>query len=264
MNILLVGCGKMGGALLRRWNDLSLYDDICVVEPENISVAEVTKVRSAADIPAGFRPDIIVFAVKPQILADVLDGYRKYTDKGAIALSIAAGKPVSLFEEKFGPKAKVVRAIPNTPAAIGQGTTALFANKNLKATDRKSVTPLFEAVGEVFWVKDEELMHLVTALASSGPAYIFLLIEVMAKAGVSIGLEKDMAEKLARQTVIGSAALAEADRSVPAAQLRENVTSPNGTTRAALDVLMAADGGMQELFDRALAAAVRRSVELSK
>lgn len=257
MNILLVGCGKMGGALLARWKDLSLYTNICIVEPES------SPVKTAADIPAAFKADVVVFAVKPQTLPDIIDGYKKYAEGSAIILSIAAGKPISFFEEHLGTSAKIVRAMPNTPAAVGKGITVVCANKNVSMDQKMNAEQLLAAVGEVLWVKDEKLLNPVTALSGSGPAYVFLMMEAMEKAGISLGLDAAMAEKLARQTIIGSAALAEAARNMPASKLRENVTSPGGTTEAALKILMAPNG-MQELFNHALQAATKRAEELSK
>jgi pyrroline-5-carboxylate reductase len=153
--------------------------------------------------------------------------------------------------------------MPNLPASIGRGITVAYANQNVSAAEKETAASLLCAVGEVLWVEQEDLLNPVTALSGSGPAYIFLLIEAMTKAGIHIGLDPVMAEKLARQTVIGSAALAEASPDISAQQLRQNVTSPGGTTQAALEVLMAQPGGIQDIFNRALAAAAKRAEELS-
>lgn len=263
MNILLVGCGKMGSALLLRWRELQLYKDICVVDPGDLAVAGFTHARSFAGLPQDFSPDIIIFAVKPQILPEVIGDYRALAQK-ALVISIAAGKPVSFFEQHLGDAAKIVRTMPNTPAAIGHGITVACANTHVDALDRETASSLLSAVGEVLWVENESLLDPVTALSGSGPAYVFLLIEAMAAAGVKARLDPVMAEKLARQTVIGSALLAQQSAETPASTLRENVTSPNGTTAAALAVLMAKDGGLQDLFDKAIEAATQRARELSK
>lgn len=262
-NVLLVGCGKMGGALLRRWQELNLYKEIYVVEPGPINVLAARQVQDFPHIPPAFKPGVIVFAVKPQVLPDVAGLYKNYAAKGALALSIAAGKPIGFFEKALGKKACVVRAMPNTPAAIGEGITVACANRNVSKAQKTQAALLLGSVGEVLWVENEKLLNPVTALSGSGPAYIFLLIEALTEAGKKIGLEPKMAEKLARQTVIGSAALAKDSAGIPAAKLRENVTSPGGTTAAALDVLMASNG-IQPLFDKALAAATKRAEELSK
>jgi pyrroline-5-carboxylate reductase len=255
LNVLLVGAGKMGGALAQRWNEIHLCRQLVIVEP-------TSPIKSFKDVPAVFEPQVIVFAVKPQTLADTVRDYQGYIDRGALVVSIAAGKPVSFFEKYLGAEAKIIRSMPNLPASIGKGITVAYANRNVSAAEKEWASALLGAVGEVLWVDKESLLNPVTALSGSGPAYVFLLIETMAKAGVHIGLDPVMAEKLARQTVIGSAALAEASPGIPATTLRENVTSPGGTTQAALEVLMAAPG-IQALFDRALAAATKRAEELS-
>jgi pyrroline-5-carboxylate reductase len=262
-NVLLVGCGKMGGALLRRWQKLKLYNDICIVEPTTISVLAAKRVSDFAQIPPAFRPDVVVMAVKPQTLPEILGRYKALTDKGALLLTIAAGRPISYFEQALGRKARVVRAMPNIPASIGEGITVACANRNVTKAQREQATSLLSAVGEMLWVEEEKLLDPVTALSGSGPAYVFLLTEALAKAGQKIGLDAKMAEKLARQTVIGSAALAKASPDQTPSRLRENVTSPGGTTEAALKILMA-DNGIQKLFDKALDAATKRAGELSK
>lgn len=263
MKVLLVGCGKMGGILARRWQAQKLYSDIVIVDPmAAIHLPAAPHVWHMGDIDPAFTPDAVIFAVKPHLLSDIAEHYKSYADKGALILSIAAGKPVPFFEEKLGAKSSIVRAMPNTPASIGQGITVAFANKNVTATQKDNADKLLGSIGEVVWIEDESLLNPATALSGSGPAYLFLLIETLTNAGVKIGLAPDMAEKLARQTVIGSAALVQSDPATPASRLRTDVTSPSGTTQAALDVLMA-KGGIQELFDRALQAATKRAVELS-
>ncbi len=263
MNVLLVGCGKMGGALLVRWKDLALYSAIFVIEPtkENVPVGTLCG-PDASSLPDDFHADIVVFAVKPQSLPDIIHEYKPYVEDGAVFLSIAAGKPISFFEEHLGTDAKVIRAMPNTPAAIGMGITVACSNGNVSPYEKENAEKLLVAVGEMLWVKNEDLLNPVTALSGSGPAYVFLLIEVLAEAGVKAGLDRVMAEKLARKTVIGSAVLA-ASSDLEAATLRKNVTSPGGTTEAALKVLMGKNG-IQGIFDQALAAATTRARELSE
>ena len=243
----------MGGALLQRWQAKSICNQVVIVDPAS------TKIQSFNDIPAGFKPNVIVFAVKPQALAALIGDYKAYA--GALFVSVAAGKPLAFFEKHLGAGAKIIRSMPNTPAAVGKAITVAVANKNVSGADRDQAAKLLSAIGDVVWVEKESLLNPVTALSGSGPAYVFLLIETLTKAGIHIGLEAGMAEKLARQTVIGSAALAEVDTS-PAAQLRQNVTSPGGTTEAALKTLMA-HPGIQELFNNALKAAAKRAEELS-
>ncbi len=264
--LLLVGCGKMGTALLRGWLDHGLLqEEVIVVEPAaapSFGADLGVKVVSAADeIAPDFRCQAAVFAVKPQMMADVLPSYARRIAGETLVISIAAGTRVERFEKAFGQGAAIVRAMPNTPAAIGQGVTALFANKNVTSGQQGLAEALMAAVGTVHWIDDEALMHAITAMSGGGPAYVFLLIETLAQAGIANGLPEDLAWPMARSTVIGSGALAAASDE-PAAILRRNVTSSGGTTEAALEVLMAADG-VQPLFDQALAAATRRSKELA-
>ncbi|MDP2206840.1 MAG: pyrroline-5-carboxylate reductase [Alphaproteobacteria bacterium] len=263
MNLLLVGCGKMGQALLTRWIDLKLCTEIHVIEPAAIDAA-VPHVHTLDDLPDNCKPDVIIFAVKPQVLPDMTAAYKRFAAQGALFISIAAGKPISFFESHLGTDAAIVRAMPNTPAAIGQGMTVACANAFVNDAQKKQAQDLLSAVGDFVWVPQERLLDPVTALSGSGPAYVFLLIEAMAAAGEKIGLDPAMAARLARQTVIGSAALARETPDTSAASLRENVTSPGGTTAAALAVLMRDAGGMQALFDEALAAAAQRAEELSR
>jgi len=263
MNLLLVGCGKMGHALLTRWIERRLCTQIYVIEPAALD-AGVPQVRALGDLPDSYKPDVIVFAVKPQVLPDMTPAYKRFAAQGTLFVSIAAGKPVSFFESHLGTDAAIVRAMPNTPAAIGEGITVACANAAVTDVQKKQVQDLLSAVGDFIWAGEEKLLDPVTALSGSGPAYVFLLIEAMAAAGEKIGLDPAMAARLARQTVIGSAALARESADTPAATLRENVTSPGGTTAAALAVLMRQQDGMQKLFDEALAAASKRAEELSR
>ncbi|MGH7091841.1 MAG: pyrroline-5-carboxylate reductase, partial [Stellaceae bacterium] len=205
-------------------------------------------------------PRAIVFAVKPQSLDEVAPHYRRFAPATPF-LSIAAGKTLAFFTRRLGEKAAVVRAMPNMPAAIGRGIAVACAGPAVVPEARALAQRLLEAVGEVAWVEDEALMDAVTALSGSGPAYVFLLLEALAKAGVAAGLPEALATRLARATVAGSSELAWRSRET-AAQLREAVTSPGGTTRAALDVLTAKDG-LEPLLIKAVAAAARRSRELA-
>ena len=259
--LLLVGCGKMGGAMLDGWLSRGLAAaDVLVAEPvEALRPKKVRGVASSAELKE--TPEIVVLAVKPQTMEAVLPDLRRFADEGAVFLSIAAGKTLKYFASHLGAAAKVVRAMPNTPAAVRQGLTVACAAKGVSAAEKKRCQQLLEAVGQALWVEDEALMDPVTALSGSGPAYVFLLVEAMAAAGAKLGLSADMAMQLARATVAGSGELLK-QSSEPAQQLRVNVTSPGGTTAEALKVLMAADG-IQPVFDKALAAASRRSRELA-
>ena len=261
--LLLVGCGKMGGALLDGWLAQGIAAaDIVVVEPNGVAPSGnpgLIWVNEYAAIPAGFAPDIVVLAVKPQLMNQVAAPYRSFAAR-ACYLSIAAGKTLAGFAGLFG-DAAIVRAMPNTPAAVGRGITVLCANGRVSAAQRAVCGTLMAAVGEVAWVEDESLMDAVTAVSGSGPAYVFWLIETLARAGEAAGLSAAMAQQLARATVAGSGELARLSSDSPA-QLRQNVTSPNGTTEAALKVLMAPDG-LEPLMRRAVEAATRRSRELA-
>jgi len=264
--LLLVGAGKMGMALLDGWLENGLSkDDVLVVEPSEagrdaLAAKGISAIQSPDErlLEKPFRA--LILAVKPQMMADVLPAYRTVIDQGALLLSIAAGTSIERFEAVFGGNAAVIRVMPNTPAAIGQGVSAVVANA--KASDEQGALAeaLMLAVGEVHWLDDEEQMHGVTAMSGGGPAYVFLLIETLAKAGIKSGLPEKLAWPMARATVIGSGALAAASEE-EAAILRKNVTSPGGTTQAALGVLMAEDG-VQPMFDRAIAAGAQRSRDL--
>jgi len=202
-----------------------------------------------------------MLATKPQIMDNICAGLKDHLHKDTLILSIAAGKSIAYFEGYFGNDHPIIRTMPNTPAAIGKGITVACPNAAVSAAQKKNAETLLKAGGLVDWLEDENLLNAVTALSGSGPAYIFHLIETLAKTGEQIGLSRDLAEKLARQTVIGSAALAEDDEGTPASQLRKNVTSPGGTTQAALEILM--DGRLEEIYKEALNAAKTRGEELS-
>ena len=254
----------MGGALLDGFLNRGMNPaDIVVVTPHPDLGAnfETLFIDNPDAIPADFIPDAVLLAVKPQMMDEVAPLYRKYADK-AVYLSVAAGKPIHYFQKIFGDDAAVVRAMPNTPASIQQGVTGMVASSTASFAQKNACQKLMEAVGEVVWVDDESLIDALGALSGSGPAYVFLLVEVLAAAGVDSGLPVDLAMKLARATVIGSAALLD-QSGEDAAQLRANVTSPKGTTLAALTVLMNDENGLKPLFTKALAAAIHRSRELA-
>jgi pyrroline-5-carboxylate reductase len=264
-SILLVGCGKMGGALLSGWRANGAADSFVIVEPNKQSIpniggnSNITFVQDFAGIPSTFLPDAIVMAVKPQAMNDVVPAYTGLATS-ALTLSIAAGTPISFFEALFGTSASIVRAMPNTPAAIGRGMSVLCANKSTTDNQKKLAEILMQAAGAVEWIADENLMDAVTALSGSGPAYVFHLIEAMASAGEALGLKPELAAKAALQTVAGAGELARLSSEAPSV-LRQNVTSPGGTTAAALDVLMAEDG-LRALMERAMTAARDRGREL--
>ena len=267
-SLILVGCGKMGDALLEGWLARGLRAaDITVVEP-NADIADTLRARhgvavlsAPGDIAESAEPDVVVFSVKPQVMDAVAPGYARFAGPATVFLSIAAGKPIAFFEAALGDRAAIVRSMPNTPAAIRRGITVACANRRVTADQRALCQDLLEAVGEVAWVDDEGLLDAITALSGSGPAYVFLLAECMARAGVEAGLPEALAKRLARVTVAGSGELLHRSEEPPEV-LRRNVTSPGGTTAAALEVLMAEDG-WQRLISKAIAAAAKRSRELA-
>lgn len=269
LSLALIGCGKMGSALLRGWLASGRVKHVYILDPGGLpdefedEVPGRITFYDKAETFAGARPpaSVFVIAVKPQIMDAVCSTIKRAIPPGSLVLSIAAGQTIAKFENYFGSTQAIIRSMPNTPAAIAKGVTVGCPNDHVTPAQRQCADELLKAVGIVEWVEDEALLDAVTALSGSGPAYIFLLIEAMAQAGVKAGLDEDFAMTLARQTVIGSAALAAAE-DTPASVLRQNVTSPGGTTAAALSVLMA-EGGMQDLFDRAIEAAAKRSKELS-
>jgi pyrroline-5-carboxylate reductase len=254
--ILLVGCGKMGGAMRAGW--LEAGRRVAVVEPG--PHAPEGAVPSPDALPADLRPAAVVLAVKPQEAATVLPAYARFSHS-TVFLSIMAGTTIGRMRALLGESAAIVRAMPNTPAAVRQGITVGCPGPGVTAAQRDLCTDLLGAIGEVAWVEDEAQMDAVTAVSGSGPAYVFLLAEAMEAAGVAEGLPPELARLLARQTVAGSGALLAASAE-DAAQLRRNVTSPGGTTAAALAVLMAEDG-LPALLRRAVAEATRRSRELA-
>jgi pyrroline-5-carboxylate reductase len=264
-SLVLVGCGKMGGALLRGWLAGGAARRFAVVEPAGMPAelgraADVGCYPDPDSLPRDLAPEAVVFAVKPQIADDVVPAYRRFVGPDTLFVSIVAGKTIAGLARRLG-DAAIVRTMPNMPAAIGRGITVACANPRVTAAQRQLCDRLLASIGESAWVEDEALLDPVTAVSGSGPAYVFLLIEALAAAGAAAGLPPELAMRLAKSTVAGAGELARIAEETPA-QLRESVTSPGGTTRAALDVLMAPDG-LMPLFARAVAAATARSRELA-
>jgi pyrroline-5-carboxylate reductase len=264
-SLVLVGAGNMGLALARGWIEAGLNpQSLVLVDPsprdEAMAFSRTYDVALHAQMPQA-SPAIIVLAVKPQIAQTVMGGFKAQVGPQTLVISVVAGIVVKALGNALGTD-KIVRTIPNTPAQVGKGATGAFAGPGVSEAEREQADALLCATGITVWLKDETDIDAVTAVSGSGPAYVFFLVEAMAAAGENEGLSKDAAMKLARQTVIGAAALMQAD-SRDAAILRENVTSPNGTTAAALDILMG-DDGLKALMARAMGAARKRSVELGK
>jgi len=260
--LLLVGCGRMGHALLGAWLERGL-EALVVVDPAPRVPPGAAKAAILADpagIPAAFSPAAVVFAVKPQQASMVLPHYARFV-RSSVFLSIMAGRTLKGIGATLGPGAAIVRAMPNTPAAIRAGTTVACAGAGVDSARKQLCETLLAAVGKVAWVEDEALLDAVTAVSGSGPAYVFLLAELLERAGIEQGLPADLARLLARRTISGAGALLEAG-SEDAGALRMAVTSPGGTTERALSVLMEARA-WPAAVSRAIAAATERSRELA-
>lgn len=263
--ILLIGAGRMGGALARGWIAKGI-GPLEIVEPNASPAlrkfAKTSGVALHADLSAApARVRACVIALKPQLLRTEAARLRGIAGSGALMISIAAGTSLKTMTGAWGTRARIVRAMPNTPGSIGCGITALYAPAKVGAADRALADSLLAALGETVWVARESLIDAATAVSGSGPAYVFHLVEALAEAGRAEGLPRAVAERLARATICGAGALLEADPRA-AADLRRDVTSPGGTTEAALAVLMAKDG-LRALMARAVAAANKRAKALS-
>jgi pyrroline-5-carboxylate reductase len=270
--ILLVGAGRMGGALLKGWLSRGIAPSRIFVQDPALADDVAAMLRDAGcqigtppALPSP--PEVMMLAVKPQAMDEVLPPLAALAGSDTLVVSIAAGTTVARIAAHFAADAAIIRAMPNTPAAIGRGITALYANRSVSAGQREVCAGLLQAVGETVWIADEAQMDAVTALSGSGPAYVFLLAECMAKAGEAAGLPPELAGKLARATVAGAGELMHVTGADPA-ELRRNVTSPGGTTAAALAVLMddagrPEAGTLEALLVEAVKAATRRSRELA-
>lgn len=258
-SILLIGCGNMGGALLTRWQALNF--SITVIEPQAIAYTSVTHLKTLAELSSGYHPDLVVLAIKPQQLDGLLPQLAARFGVKTTYLSIAAGKTLTYFAAHLGKGVGIIRAMPNTPAMIGEGMTALIGNLHMTPATRDLVTHLMQTVGKVIWLDNESQMDIVTAISGSGPAYFFSFMACMIEAAVKGGLSPDMAEKLVKQTAIGASVLA-TESKVGLCDLVTNVTSKGGTTEAALGVFNKNDA-LNTLVHEAVNAAIKRSKELS-
>jgi pyrroline-5-carboxylate reductase len=262
--IVLVGAGKMGGALLEGWIGLGVDPArVAVIEPQPAAAITALAARGLCINPdvAPDRPDAIVIAVKPQIAPQLMASVAALTAPSTVVVSVMAGRTIAFLAGRLPDDTAVIRAMPNTPAAIGRGITVAVPNSHVSMAQRELADTLLAATGAVEWINDEMLMDAVTAVSGSGPAYVFLLAESLARAGEKAGLPAPLAARLARATVAGSGELLHRSQA-DAATLRQNVTSPGGTTAAALDVLMAPDG-LDALMECAVAAAAKRGRELA-
>ena len=259
--IVLLGCGKMGSALLSGWLTRQINpESVDVIEP---FPSEWLKSRGVGlnRRPSGRVPAVCVLAVKPQAAEGALGDVRGFGGGKTVVVSIIAGLPITYLESVFGPGTPIVRTMPNTPAAIGQGITALSGNRHAQSADMELAEGLMSAVGETVRLEDEGLMDAVTALSGSGPAYVFHLIETMAEVGKELGLGSGVARRLAVATIAGAGGLAASSDRTPS-ELRVEVTSPGGTTEAALKHLMDPESGLRQLMSRSMRAAEARGREL--
>lgn len=266
-SIVLVGAGKMGQAMLQGWLGLGLDPaKVTAIDPllDQQGCASLAEkgVRQEKGPDGVLPPEALILSIKPQTLDSAAPGLRPLIGERTLVLSILAGKRISDLAARLGEAAMIVRAMPNTPAAVGRSISALVASASVGDRQRAMAEALLAAIGRVEWLADEALIDAVTAVSGSGPAYVFLLAECMAAAGARIGLPPDLAMRLARATVEGAGELLFREPQTDAQTLRRNVTSPAGTTAAALDVLMAKDG-LAPLMERAIVAAARRAGELA-
>jgi pyrroline-5-carboxylate reductase len=264
-SLLLIGAGKMGGAMLRGWLAGGLQPSaVAILDPTPaVDVIELARAkRFALTPPVAMKPEVLVLAVKPQMLDAAAPAIASFAHEDGLVVSIIAGKTIADLSQRVPNARAFVRAMPNTPAAVGRGVTAAAANAAVSARQKEIAATLLSAVGLFDWLPDESLIDAVTALSGSGPAYVFALVEALAEAGAALGLPQDLAMRFARGTVEGAGELMVREPSVPARQLRQNVTSPGGTTAAALAVLQSRDG-LASLMGRAVAAAHKRAGELA-
>ena len=260
--LVLLGCGKMGSAMLSGWLSSGIApSSVWVQDPQPSLWLQDQGVLINEELPK--TPAVVLVAVKPQMMGEALPQLSEMGNGETLFLSVAAGTSIKTYEEMLGENTPIVRAMPNTPAAIGKGITAIIGNGSASASQLDLADALLGAIGDVVRLENEEQMDAVTGLSGSGPAYVFHLIETLAAAGCAQGLSSELAMQLAQSTVAGAGALASQSQETPS-QLRVNVTSPNGTTQAGLEVLMDETHGLEPLISKTVAAAAQRSRELAK
>ncbi len=267
-HIVLVGCGNLGSALLGRWLHIGFSSRFTVIKPSPLSLA-ITKLSSSLNYKKSIAEareeirtaDLIILAIKPQIMPEVCVELKPHLNENTPILSLAAGKTLSTIQSYFSGTRPIMRAMPNTPTATGKGATVCIAGQNTLPKTKSLITSLFETTGLIEWITDESLIDAVTALSASGPAYVYYFIEALTNAAIHNGLPHDLASNLAHQTVIGAAALAEHSKD-NVKTLRENVTSKGGVTAAALQVLI--DGQFEKILGEALKANIARAKELNR
>jgi len=263
-SILLVGCGKMGGAILSGWIDSGIDPkSITVISPivfDEYLFDGVTYHKSYDELSDQYSPDVVLVAVKPQIISSMLSDYSDFAKKGVIFLSIVAGKSIKFFKDILGEDSNVVRSMPNLPALESCGVTVLYADKNTDENKRKLCSELLSSVGKVYWVCDEDEMNDVTAISGSGPAYLLYFIECFIESAINLGVDRELAASLVIDTICGTAQLV-SKSDISASELRSNVTSPGGTTEAALNIFLK-DNNFKKIISDGVEAAKKRSIEL--
>lgn len=261
LTVLFLGYGRMGAALGEAWLEAGLVSQIDAIDPYRTNDVRARLFRQAGELPAT-RYDLVVMAVKPAIARDALTALPPTQLANATLVSVMAGVGIDTLKAALPLSRPVVRSMPNTPVMVRQGCTGLYAGDDVPADLRQTIGTLFDTVGKAFWVNDEELLHAITAVSGSGPAYFHLFSEALAAAGMQLGLPRDLAQQLAAQTALGAAVLQLQDGADFAA-LRQAVTSPNGTTHAAIEIFER-ETHLRRLVDDAVARAAQRSVELSR
>ncbi len=259
-HVSFIGCGNMGGALLNRWLEADLPIHFHVITPHSQPPKHARVTHAARPDEALGQSNIVLLATKPQIMDEVCPPLNEYIAPDALILSVAAGKGMDRLQSYFHEHQPIIRAMPNTPAMIGKGMTGAYANQYATDEHKNRVTELMKYSGLIEWIDDEDLMDAITAISGAGPAYVFYMIEALTQAGIANGVKPDLAATLARQTIIGAAALAEIHAETSPEILRQNVTSPGGVTEAGLKTLM--DGRFQEILTRTVTNAIARGKEL--
>ncbi len=267
LKILLVGYGKMGSSLVRGWLKKKLKIEISVIEREKVSITKNNNINFYNSFEDYFltnkSPDIILIAIKPQQLIGIIDFLKKLYNHNIIFISVAAGVQTKWFKSKISKKIKIVRAMPNLPASVLSGATGIYNSTNILKKEIQVVKSILSSIGEIILLKNEKFIDIVTSISGSGPAYFFYLTELLSEIGYKLGLNKKDSETLAFHTFVGSAKLLEETKQ-NFSTLRRNVTSPGGTTEAALSILMHEKNGLNKILSRAVKNALERSKELGK
>ena len=265
MHLLMIGCGNMGGALLTAWLQNTVATQVSIVSPSGAPKfkdhAKVTAYTSVDNIPQDVHFDAVMVGVKPQMINAVLPPYKRFVSPKTVFVTMVAGKTMDAYGALLGDNIHLIRIMPNTPSALGRGVTLITANSNTTNAQMQGVCNLLSANGTTHTLDNEDLLDKATTISGCGPAYVALFVESLTHAGVSLGLDKDLSENLAIETIIGSGMMLDTI-DLPMAQQRQNVTSKGGVTAAALDIMMADKNGMQEMMENALQNALKRTIEL--